>query len=30
MTRQNEPAASKIQVVLNWTEELKTRVPVRK
>ena len=29
MTRQNEPAASKIQVVLNWTEELKRRVPTR-
>jgi serine/threonine protein kinase/Tol biopolymer transport system component len=30
MTRQIEPTASKIQVVLNWQEELKARVPVRK
>ena len=28
MTRQIEPAASKIQVVLNWFDELKARVPV--
>lgn len=30
MTRQNESAASQIEVVLNWFEELKARVPVRK
>jgi hypothetical protein len=29
MTRRNEPAGSQIQVVLNWHEELKARVPVR-
>lgn len=30
MTQHNEPTASQIQVVLNWVEELKARVPVPK
>jgi hypothetical protein len=30
MTRQIEPTASQIQVVLNWHEELKARVSVPK
>jgi eukaryotic-like serine/threonine-protein kinase len=30
MTRQNDPAASQIHVVLNWFDELKARVPVEK
>jgi hypothetical protein len=29
MTRQNESVASEIEVVLNWFEELKARVPIK-